>query len=384
MPLVACQIHVFQPMSIQNRLVLLVVYASVAGTGLVYNRAPFPVAVTAVVEPTAPLVPTMVETSTSTTPGSALLTPTGAEIPSWTPTLAATPTGTATPTPTHTPTHTPMPYPVPSGTITRIDATFRSTSLGLDREVIIYLPPGYDATTRRRYPVLYLLHGWGGFDLKHTTEWEQWGLPQAVQDVIVQGSSQPMIVVQPLAYTVGGECSLYFNHGPGTDGKPWGDYIWKDVVNYIDANYRTLARRESRAIGGFSFGGQGALSLGLTHPEVFKVVGAHSPSFRQADGSIGFMNDPDWFNQFDPVWLVKNTPTAGQLSIWLDVSTGDAKVRTCGPGSDHCVEAFHALLASQGIAHTWQDRWPGPHEGTYWQSHVADYMAWYSSQLVGE
>jgi enterochelin esterase-like enzyme len=368
-----------------NLLAVLAILASVAGTGLANNPTPVPAATeTALVAATPPAVPTIVEASTPTVTISAILTPTWTVTSSFTPASSATPTDTATPTQTHTPTHTPTPYPVPSGSSARIDATFHSASLGLDREVIIYLPPGYDVTTQRRYPVLYLLHGWGGFELKHTTEWEQWGLQQGVQNLIVKGLSRPVIVVQPLAYTASGECSLFFNHGPGTDGKPWGDYIWKDVVDYIDAHYRTLARRESRAIGGFSFGGQGALSLGLIHPEVFKVVGGHSPSFREADNSIDFMNDPNWFNQFDPVWLVKNTDTAKQLSIWMDVATGDDKVRNCGTGSDHCVEAFHSLLVSKGIAHAWQDQWPGPHEGSYWQGHLPDYMAWYSSQLAGE
>ncbi len=301
-------------------------------------------------------------------------------------TMTLTPTATATPTRsrTATPTHSPTPYPIPSGSSTRLDVTFHSPALGTDGEMIVYLPPGYNVTVQRRYPVLYLLHGWGGSNLKHTTEWEQWGLQQGVQEAILKGVSRPIIVVQPLAFMPNGECSLFFNHGPGTDGKAWGDFIWNDVVHYVDSTYRTLPRRESRAIGGFSFGGQGALSLGLTHPEIFRVVGGHSPSFRQADGSIDFMNDPEWFDQFDPVWLVKNTDTAKQLSIWLDVATGDDKVRICGPGSDHCVEAFHALLNTKGIAHAWHDQWPGPHEGTYWQGHLEDYLAWYSSQLVGE
>lgn len=307
-------------------------------------------------------------------------TPTFTITPSPTPTRTNTPTRTFTPTSTFTPT----PYPVPSGNINRINATFRSTSLGMDREAIIYLPPGYNTTTQRRYPVLYLLHGWGGFDLKHTTEWEQWGLMNSIQSLIVKGQIQPMIVVQPLSHMTTGECSMYFNHGPGTDGKPWGDYIWKDLVNYVDTNFRTIARRESRAIGGFSFGGQGALSLSLTHPDVFKVVGAHSPSFRAADGSIGFMNDPEWYNQFDPIWLVKNKTSASQLTIWMDVATGDDKVRNCGPGSDRCVEAFHDLLAAKGIAHEWHDQWAGPHEGSYWQEHLPDYMAWYSAHLMGQ
>jgi S-formylglutathione hydrolase FrmB len=254
----------------------------------------------------------------------------------------------------------------------------------MDREVIVYLPPGYSAQSQRRYPVLYILHGYGGFNLQHTTEWEQWGLMQGVQDAIVSGTAQPMIVVQPNSFMPDGQCSLYFNHGPGSDGKPWGDYIWKDVVNYIDTNYRTIPRRESRAIGGYSFGGQGALSLALNHPQVFRVVGGHSPSFRSADGSIGFLNDGNWYNQFDPIWLVQNTDNAKQLAIWLDVAAGDDKVRDCGEGSDRCVEAFHSLLTSRSIPHEWQDTWPGPHESSYWQGHLSDYLAWYSSQLAGQ
>jgi enterochelin esterase-like enzyme len=328
--------------------------------------------------------PTATDTPTST------LTPTHTPTPtrSFTPTPVPSPTRTHTPTPTHTatPRPTPTPYPVPSGDISRIDATFRSASLQLDRELIIYLPPGYNTQSQRRYPVWYVLHGWGGYDLmqKHTTEWEQWGLMAGVHDAIVKGAVQPMIVVQPNGFMQDGQCSLFFNHGPGTDGKPWGDYIWKDVVNYIDSNYRTIPRRESRAIGGFSFGGQGALSLALTHPEVFKVVGGHSPSFRGADNSISFMNDWNWFNQFDPIWLTQNTDHAKQLSLWLDVATGDDKVRTCGAGSDRCVEAYHTLLVDKGIPHEWHDTWPGPHEGTYWQGHLPDYLAWYSSQLIGQ
>ncbi len=163
-----------------------------------------------------------------------------------------------------------------------------------------------------------------------------------------------------------------------------GDYIWKDVVGYMDANYRTIARAESRAVGGFSFGGQGALSLGLTHPEVFRVVGAHSPSLRGADGSIGFMDDWNWYNQFDPIWQVQTTDQARKIALWIDVATEDDKVRKCGPESDRCVESFHALLVSKGVAHEWRDRWPGSHEGSYWMAHLPDYLAWYSSVLVAQ
>ncbi len=306
--------------------------------------------------------------------------------PTVSPSITPTPTRTATPTRKPTPTRTPLPtpYPVPTGHITLIETRLHSAALNEDREIFIYLPPGYAAQSRRRYPVLYLLHGYGGFNLQNTTEWEQAGLLSQGEALINSGKIQPMIIVQPNGYMDGGKPSLFFNHGPGTDGKRFGDYVWQDVVHYVDANYRTIPRRESRAIGGISFGGQGALSLALTHPEVFKVIGADSPSFRGADGSLPIIRDWSYFNQFDPIWLVQNTNNARQLTIWLDVAANDAAVRNCGQESDRCVEAFHNLLVSKGIPHDWHDNWPGTHDwGTYWAAHIPDYLQWYSAKLVG-
>ena len=333
--------------------------------------------------------PTPVPTPTATLTPLPTITPTygPTPTPSLTPTITATPTRTDTPTITltPTPTATPTPWPRPTGRITRVDTRFRSAILQEDRRILIYLPPGYTAQTQRRYPVLYMLHGYGGANLANTTEWEQWGLQTNAEAMMLSGEIQPMIIVQPNGYMEGGAPSYFFNHGPGTDGKRWGDYIWQDVVNYVEANYRTLPRRASRAIGGFSLGGQGALSLALSQPQVFQIVGAHSPSFRGADGSIPYINDWNWFNQFDPIWLVRYTNNARELTLWLDVAYGDDKVRDCGEGSNRCVIAFHNLLVSKDISHEWHDTWPGNHEGySYWSPHLPDYLRWYSSKLIGQ
>ncbi len=234
--------------------------------------------------------------------------------------------------------------------------------------ILIYVPPGY-YDSQRRYPVLYMLHGYGG----PYTEWEKWGLLANIDPMIRQGEIPPMIAVMPE-----GEHSYWFNHAnvPGSDGKPWGDYVWKDVVGYVDANYRTLPRRESRAIGGLSSGGQGALMLGLTHPEVFNVVGAHSPSLREADGSLLYFGDQLYFNKYDPIWLVKNTKTALQLTIWMDDGEQDDVW-----GRE--IVRFHTLLNQLSIPHEW-NTWPGTHQGTYWAPHVPDYLNWYGSKLVGQ
>jgi enterochelin esterase-like enzyme len=255
--------------------------------------------------------------------------------------------------------------------------------LGEDRRILIYLPPGYDDSPQRRYPVMYMLHGYGGYT-QPVPEWEEWGLKDQAESLTLSGQIQPMIVVQPDGFMPDGQPSYFFNHAPASDGKRWGDYVWQDVVNYTDTNYRTLPRRESRAVGGFSLGGQAALSLSLLHPEIFKVVGAHSPSFRSADGSIPFFGDWNYYNQYDPFWLVQNTDTARQLAIWIDVGADDDKWRNCSP-DQKCIESFHALLVARGIPHDWHDDWPGKHEGpSYWSVHVSDYLVWYASKLVGQ
>lgn len=236
--------------------------------------------------------------------------------------------------------------------------------------ILIYLPPGY-RDSQRRYPVLYMLHGYGG----PYTEWEKWGLFADVDPMIRSGEIQPMIIVLPE-----GERSWWFNHWPvvtpNNDGKPWGDYVWKEVVSYVDANYRTLPRRASRAVGGLSSGGQAALMLGMTHPEVFGIVGAHSPSFRQADGSMEFFGNQDFFNQYDPIWLVQNTQTARQLTIWMDDGSDDDVW-------GESIQKYKNLLESLNIPFEWHT-WPGRHEGTYWGPHIPNYLVGYSSKLMGQ
>jgi enterochelin esterase-like enzyme len=333
--------------------------------------------------PTATITPTLTSTLTPT------LTPRLSLTPSQTPTATGTPTITPTPTRTNTPlpTYTPTRWPQPAGRINRVETNFRSKALNLDRHLLIYLPPGYDAQATRRYPVLYMLHGYGGYG-NPTPEGEQWGLKDRAEEMMNSGTLKPVIIVQPDGFMPGGQPSLFFNHAPELGGGRWGDYVWQDLVTFIDSNYRTIRNRASRAIGGYSFGGQGALELGLLHPEVFGIVGANSPSFRGADNTIfAIGGDWNWFNQYDPIWLVQNRATAKELTLWIDVALSDDKVRCPQPRTPEmrCVENFHDLLVAKGVPHVYHDDWPGVHEGpTYWGPHIPDYLQWYSSVIQGQ
>ena len=143
-----------------------------------------------------------------------------------------------------------------------------------DREVSIYLPPAYAKQTKRRFPVLYLLHGftdsdgrWFGLEGAHFVH-----VPKAVDAAYAAGLGE-MIVVMPNAFTKF-EGSMYSSSIAIGD---WETFITRDLVTFMDTHYRTLAKRESRGLAGHSMGGYGVLRLGMKAPGVFSALYAMSP-----------------------------------------------------------------------------------------------------------
>lgn len=138
-----------------------------------------------------------------------------------------------------------------------------------DREVIVFLPPGYAKEKSRRYPVVYALHG-------YSIGAEQWTkeihVPQTIEGAFAQGS-QEMIVVLPDSKTVHNG-SMYSSSATTGDFET---FVARDLVSYVDGHYRTLARRESRGLAGHSMGGYGATRIGMRHPDVFGSVYIMSP-----------------------------------------------------------------------------------------------------------
>ncbi len=138
-----------------------------------------------------------------------------------------------------------------------------------DRDVMVILPPGYAANPRRRYPVVYALHG-------YFIGAEQWAkeihVPQTVEGAFAKGASE-MIVVMPDSKTAHNG-SMYSSSVTTGDFET---FIRRDLVTAIDARYRTLARRESRGLVGHSMGGYGATRIGMKHADVFGSLYIMSP-----------------------------------------------------------------------------------------------------------
>ena len=138
----------------------------------------------------------------------------------------------------------------------------------------VYLPPGYDAETDRRYPVLYLLHG--VLDPPETwiePVYQGMTIQATMDSLIAAGEIGPAIVVIPNGRNAYG--GSYYANSPVSGG--WADFIARDLVAYIDRTYRTLPARESRAILGHSMGGFGAIRLAMLYPEVFSVAWGMNP-----------------------------------------------------------------------------------------------------------
>lgn len=138
---------------------------------------------------------------------------------------------------------------------------------GKEMKFNIILPGDYAKDAERRFPVLYLLHGFYG-------NYADWCTNSRVADYV---RPYEEIIVMPE-----GENSWYVNSYSDSKER-WEDYIIDDLIDYVDAHYRTKASREGRAIAGLSMGGYGALFLGLKHHEMFAAVASLSGVVAAAD-----------------------------------------------------------------------------------------------------
>ena len=197
----------------------------------------------------------------------------------------------------------------------RFHAQFHSQFLSADRDVIVYLPPGYEESSERSYPVLYLHDGQNLFDPRTSfVAGRTWKVAETADAVIESGEVEPLIIVgiantgeQRLAeYTPTRDWRM-----GGGDAQRYGDLLANELLPFISENYRVLEGAQHTGLGGSSLGGLVTLYLGLRHPGVFGRLAVMSPSVWWNHKSIlGYVNE-------------RGAEISHKPKIWLDV--GDAE-----------------------------------------------------------
>lgn len=178
---------------------------------------------------------------------------------------------------------------VPHGTVAKV--WYDSPSLGMRRRMTVYTPAGYEESGRTRYPVLYLLHGMGGDE----QAWMELGrASQILDNLIAQGKAKPMIVVMPNGNasqeaapgeTSNGLVQPRFNLPKTMDGTY--ETSFPEIIEYVDSHYRTIRKKEARAIAGLSMGGFHSLHISKEYPGTFSYIGLFSAAiFPEKESSV--------------------------------------------------------------------------------------------------
>ena len=194
---------------------------------------------------------------------------------------------------------------------------FSSRYLPDDRDLMVYLPPGYEQEPERRYPVLYMNDGQNLFDDETAyVRGRSWKMAEAADATIAAGEAEPLIIV---GIANAGERRLA-EYTPTRDWKMgggeadrYGQMLVDELLPYIATRYRVRPDTFSRGLGGSSLGALAALYLGLRHQDVFGRLGVLSPSV--------------WWNHRVILSLVGETaPLLGtRPKVWLDIGEGEGR-----------------------------------------------------------
>lgn len=269
-----------------------------------------------------------------------------------------------------------------SGTVSD-DLSLTSKILGGERKYAIYLPPGYE-TSSRSYPVLYLLHGSGD----DQTGWVQFGEVLHIADTAIRdGKSTPMVIVMPDADT--GRRG-YFNDVRG-DWR-YEDFFFEELIPFIEKTYRVKSNKRYRAVAGLSMGGGGSFMYALHHPEMFSSACPLSASTGPAtlEGmkrrlNRGNRNGDDkkpltdeqietYFNQHSVLALVNNMPDNQRNAVRWYIDCGDDDFLSEGNS------LVHIAMKKKKIPHEFRMR-DGRHSWTYWRESLPSVLEFVSQSF---
>jgi enterochelin esterase-like enzyme len=225
------------------------------------------------------------------------------------------------------------------------------------RRAFVYTPPDYDQSRRTRYPVLYLQHGAG----ENERGWIDQGRANFILDNLIAAKrARPMIAVVDTGYATPANANSATNQGgnnPMRATAAFEEVMLKEIIPTIDASYRTLAKREQRAMAGLSMGGMQTLNLTLRHLDQFAWIGGMSSPPRQ-----GF--DPA--TAYDGVFRDATAFNRKVRLLWLGAGTAEGRFH------DTAV-AVHQALDKVGVKNVFYSSLGTDHEWQTWRRSLYDF-----------
>jgi len=234
---------------------------------------------------------------------------------------------------------------VPHGTMHWHD--YYAKTLGAQRRLHVYTPPGYEQDAASKYPVLYLVHGFGDND----AGWSEHGKANWILDnLIAEGKAKPMIIVMPDGHPIAPETRGREEYGMANQTAFEHELI-EDIIPMIETDYHVQADTAHRALAGLSMGGGHTLHTGLRHLDKFAWLGAFSAGIPGKDSNNDALTNPAAINSALKVF-------------WI----------ACGK-SDFLFERnlqLDQLLTEKGIHHTWVAS-EGDHSWPVWRNYLTQF-----------
>jgi len=263
--------------------------------------------------------------------------------------------------------------------------TFQSKLLGRELRYGVYVPPSYNASPARKYPVLYFLHGL----FEDETRWSSRGQTDQIMDrMIADGKIGEFIVAVPFGGT-----SFYTNLRDGSE--KWEDVIVAEFVPMIESTYRVSASRVTRGISGTSMGGYGALKIAMKHPDLFGSASAHSAILLEDlsaakvsagrlqrlqalfDRVYGISKDLTYWEANNPMMMARDTKKLNGLKLYFDCGTEDEY------GFDLGARQLDEMLTKAGYPHE-AHLYPGHHGWDYAMQHTNESLLFHWKAFSGK
>jgi enterochelin esterase family protein len=248
----------------------------------------------------------------------------------------------------------PAPYDVrdvPHGAVTIL--RYKSKVTGGPRGLYVYTPPGYDADAKTKYPVLYLLHGYGDDE----SSWTAVGRANYIADnLLAEGKARPMLIVMPNGHSLPpptpAELRTRERWFPDNT-ESFERELLSEIIPAVEARFRVHKGQAYRAVAGLSMGGGESLTVGLRHPELFGWVAGFSSAASYVEQSLGGLPADE------------TRPGRARRLLWVGIGRQDFLF------ADN--QKFEAALNARGVKHVWHPT-EGSHTWPLWRAYLGELL----------